>query len=80
MTADLLTYPLCHQATCKPVTQLMQQEMKTLKDSAVSDSVVLHILASMGLNYHGILYKTIEYIPVLRDFSHTNANSNSTLK
>ena len=53
---------LCHQAGCKPVTELMQQEMKTLQDSAVSDSVVLRILASMGLSYHGILDETIEYL------------------
>ena len=56
------THIFCQQATCKPVTELMQQEMKTLQDSAVSDSVVLRILASMGLSYHGILYETIEYI------------------
>ncbi|XP_067021827.1 protein SPO16 homolog isoform X2 [Acropora muricata] len=43
------------KATCKPVTELMQQEMKTLQDSTVSDSVVLRILASMGLSYHECL-------------------------
>ncbi|XP_015773096.1 PREDICTED: uncharacterized protein C1orf146-like isoform X1 [Acropora digitifera] len=43
------------KATCKPVTELMQQEMKTLQDSAVSDSVVLRILSSMGLSYHECL-------------------------
>ena len=45
----------CYKVTCKPTAGLIQERMKKLQDSTVSDNVVLRILANIGLGNHGIL-------------------------
>ena len=49
------------QATCKPMTESIQERVKALQDSSVSDSIVLRIFASIGLSSHGILFAILKY-------------------
>ncbi|XP_068749810.1 protein SPO16 homolog [Montipora capricornis] len=43
------------KATCKPMTESIQERVKALQDSSVSDSIVLRIFASIGLSSHECL-------------------------
>ena len=55
-----LTYPQRTnflQVTCKPMAGLIQERMKRLQESTVSDNVVLHALGNIGLGNHGILFQ-----------------------
>ena len=38
---------------------LIQERMKRLQDSTVSDNVVLHALGNIGLGNHGILFQRL---------------------
>ena len=39
------------------MTGVIQERMKRLQESTVSDNVVLSVLASIGLSNHGILWE-----------------------
>ncbi|KAJ7365672.1 hypothetical protein OS493_002385 [Desmophyllum pertusum] len=43
------------KVTCKPMAGVIQERMKKLQASTVSDNVVLCVLANIGLSNHGIL-------------------------
>ncbi|KAM7447976.1 hypothetical protein ABFA07_003884 [Porites harrisoni] len=43
------------KVTCKPIAGLIQERMKRLQESTVSDNVVLHALGNIGLGNHECL-------------------------
>ena len=67
----------CYKITCKPTTGLIQERMKKLQDSTVSDNVVLRILANIGLGNHGILVaQVLLYIKLAFKLLHSSYDCN----
>ena len=56
---------------------LIQERMKRLQESTVSDNVVLHALGNIGLGNHGILFQRFysQKLNCNRPFAHSAAVS-----